>query len=180
MNRLKAIVLDTSAFIAGFDPAALDDDLYSVPAVQEELADGSLSRLRFDAAAERARLKVREPSSHHLDMVKESSKEIGDMLFLSEADLQILALAMELKASGHAPTIVTDDYSIQNVAKKIGVDFTPLATYGIRYYLHWLLYCPACRKKYPSDYESERCEVCGTRLKRKPIRKRPVKQEESR
>ena len=91
MNRLKAIVLDTSAFIAGFDPAAVDDDLYSVPAVREELADGSLSRLRFDAAAERARLIVREPSSHHLDMVKESSKEIGDMRFLSEADLQILA-----------------------------------------------------------------------------------------
>lgn len=180
MNRPRTIVLDTSAFIAGFDPAAVDDNLYSVPTVRQELADGSLSRLRFDAAAEGARLKVREPSSHHLDIVKESSKEIGDMLFLSEADLQILALAMELKASGHAPTIVTDDYSIQNVAKKIGVDFTPLATYGIRYYLHWLLYCPACRKKYPSDYRSGRCEVCGTRLKRKPVRKTPVKQKGSR
>lgn len=179
MNRLKAIVLDTSAFIAGFDPAAVDDDLYSVPTVRQELAEGSLPRLRFEAA-EGARLRVREPSSHHLDMVKESSKEIGDMLFLSEADLQILALALELKASGHAPTIVTDDYSIQNVAKKIGVDFTPLATYGIRYYLHWLLYCPACRKKYPSDYRSGTCEVCGTRLKRKPLKKTPVKQEESR
>jgi len=177
MSKPRTIVLDTSAFIAGFDPAAVGDDLYSVPAVGEELAVGSLPRIRFDAAAERGRLKVREPSSHFLDMVTRSSKEIGDMLFLSEADLEILALAMELKASEHAPAIVTDDYSIQNVAKKIGVDFAPLLTYGIRYYLHWLLYCPACRRKYPSDYASGRCEVCGTRLKRKPLSKRPVKEE---
>lgn len=177
MNRIRTVVLDTSAFIAGFDPAAVDDDLYSVPAVEEELAAKSLSRLRFDAAVERGRLKVREPSSHYLEVVKRSSKEIGDMLFLSEADLQILALAMELKEGGHAPTIVTDDYSIQNVAEELGVAFTPLVTYGIRYLLHWLLYCPACRKKYPSDYSSDRCEICGTRLKRKPLSKRPVKEE---
>jgi len=110
-------------------------------------------------------------------MAKKSSTESGDMRFLSEADLQILGLAMELKVGGHAPTIVTDDYSIQNVASKIGVDFTPLVTFGIRYYLHWLLYCPACRKKYPSDYGSKRCEICGTQLKRKPLSKRPVTEE---
>ena len=180
MNRLRAVVLDTSALIAGFDPAAVDDDLYSVPAVGEELATRSLSRLRFDAAVERGRLEVREPSSHYLDMAKESSRKIGDIISLSEADLQVLALAMELKARGHAPTIVTDDYSIQNVAKKIGVDFTPLTTYGIRYYLQWVLFCPGCRKKYPSDYESDICEICGTRLKRKPLSKKPVKEQETR
>jgi len=177
MNRLRTVVLDTSAFIAGFDPAAVGDDLYSVPAVEEELTAQSLSRLRFDAAVQRGRLKIREPSSKYLAMVKKSSTESGDMRFLSEADLQILGLAMELRAGGHAPTIVTDDYSIQNVAKKIGVDFTPLVTFGIRYYLHWLLYCPACRKKYPSDYESKSCEICGTQLKRKPLSKRPVTEE---
>lgn len=42
------------------------------------------------------------------------------MRYLSKADLQVLALAMELKRRGLRPLIVTDDYSIQNVTNKIG------------------------------------------------------------
>jgi len=38
---------------------------------------------------------------------------------------------MELKDSGYAPQIVTDDYSIQNVATKMGIEFLSLATLGI-------------------------------------------------
>jgi UPF0271 protein len=174
MSDRRTIVLDTSAFIAGFDPSAVNDDLYSVPAVREELSRRSLSKLRFDAAVDGGRLKVQEPSSHYLNMVKKSSKEVGDMRFLSEADMQILALTMQLKENGYKPTIVTDDYSIQNVAIKIKVDFASLATFGIRSYLHWQLYCPACRRRYPADYKFDKCEICGTRLKRKPLNKRPV------
>ncbi|MCW4020455.1 MAG: ribonuclease VapC [Candidatus Bathyarchaeota archaeon] len=175
MGERRTIVLDTSAFIAGFNPSAVDGDIYSVPAVGEELSEGSLAKLRFNAAVEGRRLKVWEPSPHYLNRVKESSKEIGDILFLSEADKHILALALQLKADGCTPTIATDDYSIQNVARKIEVGFAPLTTFGIRFHLHWLLYCPACRKKYPSDYSHEQCEICGTRLKRKPTSKSPIK-----
>jgi len=169
-------VLDTSAFIAGFNPSTVADKLYSVPAVRKELSRAFLAKLRFDAATQSRRLEIREPSSHYLDIVKKASREIGDILFLSEADMRILALAMQLKEEGCMPTIITDDYSIQNVARKINVEYSSLTTYGIRFYLHWLLYCPACRRRYPSDYKHGRCEVCGTSLKRKPLRKSPAKQ----
>jgi len=174
-EKRRTIVLDTSAFIAGFDPFAVNEELYSVPKVGEELTSGSLSRLRFDAAIERGRLRVLEPDSFHLGIVKESSKEIGDINFLSKADIKILALALQLKEKGYAPTILTDDYSIQNVSKKLEIDYAPLMTFGIRLYLHWILYCPACHKKYPTDYRFDRCENCGTRLKRKPVESEPAK-----
>ena len=109
------------------------------------------------------------------DRVREASKKVGDILSLSEADKQVLALALELKSAGYTPLIVTDDYSIQNVANQIDVEFAPLMTFGIRFRLHWILYCPACHKKYPSDYRLKVCEVCGTVLKRKPLRKTLVK-----
>jgi len=80
-------------------------------------------------------------------------------------------LALELKDSGLTPLIVTDDYSIQNVANKIGVEFSSLMTFGIKFRFKWILYCPACYRKYPSDYKSKVCEVCGTELKRKPKKK---------
>jgi len=175
MSERKIIILDTSAFIAGFNPFVVDDELYSVPAVGEELANGSLPKLRFNTAIERGKLRVLEPDPSYLNMVKEFSREVGDINFLSDADMKILALATQLKENRHTAIIITDDYSIQNVARRIKIDFAPLMTLGIRFYLHWLLYCPACHKKYPPDYRFHLCEICGTRLKRKPLRKRRIK-----
>ena len=120
---------------------------------------------------ESGKLKLEKPRVRFLNEVKETSKAIGDVLYLSEVDLQVLALALEQKGAGYNPLIVTDDYSIQNVAKQIGVNFASLATFGIRYRLKWILYCPACRRKYPSDYKPRTCQICGTKLKRKPLKK---------
>jgi UPF0271 protein len=94
------------------------------------------------------------------------------------ADKQVLALALELKDIGYQPQIVTDDYSIQNVANQLSIQFAPLMTFGIRYRFLWALYCPACHRKYPADYRSKRCEICGTELKRKPLEKTPVKEKD--
>ncbi len=130
--------------------------------------------VRFNAAVENRRLMVRTPRNFFLREVREASRRVGDVRYLSEADLQVLALALELKSRGLNPLIVTDDYSIQNVANQVSVNFTSLMTYGIRFRFNWILYCPACYRKYPSDYKFKSCEVCGTKLKRKPLRKTPL------
>jgi UPF0271 protein len=171
----KAVVLDTSAFIAGFDPSSIDADIYSVPAVREELVEESLPKIRFDAAVEKGRLRLIEPSLQYINAVKESSRDVADLPYLSQTDIQVLALAVQLRQEGFIPTIITDDYSIQNVACKMNISFAPLLTFGIRFYLKWTVYCPGCRKRYPSDCKLERCEVCGTQLRRKPIRKRLIR-----
>ena len=173
--RERIIVLDTSAFIAGFDPLTIQNEQYSVPLVKDELVSNSLAWTRLTTAVGSAKLKIKQPSAEFVDKVREASKKVGDILSLSEADRQVLALALELKSAGYSPLIVTDDYSIQNVANQIGVEFAPLMTFGIRFRLHWILYCPACHKKYPTDYKLKTCEVCGTILKRKPLTKTLVK-----
>jgi len=171
----RVIVLDTSAFIAGFDPLSIADEVYSVPSVERELASNSLPWTRFKTAIESGKLRVKTPSRTFLERVKASSKTVGDSLSLSEVDFQVLALALELKSTGRSPLIVTDDYSIQNVADQVSVEFASLMTFGIRFRHHWIMYCPACYRKYPPDYKEENCEVCGTKLKRKPLRKTLVR-----
>jgi len=175
--KKRVIVLDTSAFIVGFDPFSVDEEQYSVPMVRKELISNSLPWVRFNTARESGRLRVKTPNTRFLKRVKEASKTVGDMRFLSDVDMQVLALALELRSTGYDPHIVTDDYSIQNVANQIGVNFTSLMTFGIRFRLHWILYCPACHRKYPPDYKPKLCEVCGTQLKRKPLRKTPVRKQ---
>ena len=164
------MVLDTSAFLAGFDPFSVSEEEVTVPMVEDEIKAKSMSWVRFKTAVENGKLKIKMPSEEYANKVKASAKRVGDAFFLSETDLQVLALALELKAEGHTAQIVTDDYSIQNVATNIGIDFVSLATLGIRRLLEWVRYCPACHRQYPADYQSTTCSVCGTALKRKPRR----------
>lgn len=174
VEKRKTIVLDTSAFIAGFEPLSIQDLQYSVPDVRQELIPNSLPWTRFNAAIKNGKLKVKTPRAGYSERIKAASKTVGDLLFLSHADQQVLALALELKDMGYYPQIVTDDYSIQNVANQLSIEFTPLLTHGIRYRFKWTLYCPACFHKYPANHQLKCCEICGTELKRKPVGKTSV------
>ena len=167
----RIVILDTSAFVAGFDPFSISEEQYSVPTVREEVAGSSMAWIRFKTAVESGKLKVKMPESAFLEKAKASASAVGDSFFLSETDFQVLALALQFKMQGCSPLVATDDYSIQNVAKHLGIEYAPLATFGIRLPLKWVRYCPACRRKYPADYKFRICRVCGTELKRKPSRK---------
>jgi len=167
-NCKKVLVLDTSAFIAGFDPFSVKEEQYIAPMVKEEFFRSSLSLTRLKTAIESGRIKVRSPKKKFLDAVKKAAIDIGDKHILSETDLQILALASNLEADGFDAVIVTDDYSIQNVASQIGIKFASLTTFGIRHLFEWIRYCPACHKRFPKDYQLKNCDVCNTELKRKP------------
>jgi UPF0271 protein len=167
----KVAVLDTSAFIAGFDPFSISVEQYTVPKVKEEIIGSTMSGFRLETAEQSGKLKIKTPNQTFLDKVKTSATQAGDTHFLSETDHQILALALELKANGYTPLIITDDYSIQNVANLLRIEFAPLATFGIRRRWQWIRYCPACHKQYSADTKLRTCEICGTELKRKPQRK---------
>ncbi len=169
----RIVVLDTSAFLAGYDPFSPSDEQVTVPKVEEEIKRNSMVKTRFETAMESGKLKVKAPTEENLSAVKVSASQAGDWHKLSETDLQVLALAYEFKAAGCAPQIVTDDYSIQNVAKRLGIEFLALATFGIKRALEWIRYCPACHKQYPENSKLKECQVCGTELKRKPKRQRP-------
>jgi len=169
------MVLDTSAFVGGFDPFSIGEEQVAPPKVEEELKRNSMMTLRFNTAVESGRIRIVEPSPEFIGKVKTSATSIGDSFYLSETDIQVLALALELKERGEEPQIATDDYSIQNVAKKLGLPFVSMITYGIRRLLNWIRYCPACHKTYPSNSKAKTCHICGTELKRKPQRPNTTK-----
>jgi len=166
------LVLDTSAFLAGFDPFKVSEQQVTVPSVEEEIRTNSMTWVRFKAATENGEVTIRTPAPAALERVEECAIEVGDSFFLSGTDKQVLALALDLKTSGVIPQVISDDYSIQNVAKRLGIEFTPLATFGIRRVLEWMRYCPACHREYAANCVSTECVVCGTELKRKPRKQR--------
>jgi endoribonuclease Nob1 len=166
----RVVILDTSAFLAGYDPFAHIEEQVTVPKVEEEILKNSMIKMRFETAIESGKVKIKAPTKESSDSAKESASKVGDSFKLSEADMQLLALAIELKEEGYTSQIVTDDYSIQNVAAQNGIEFLALATFGIKRLLEWIRYCPACHRQYPANCKTKECQVCGTELKRKPHR----------
>lgn len=167
------LVLDTSAFIMGFSPSSVSTPTFSVPTVLEELSSRSFASLRSNASIETGKLIIRTPTGKSLETVHDASSDLGEKFALSETDFQVLALAVDLRSEGDSPTIVSDDYAVQNVAEHLKLAYASLTTFGISRKFGWILSCPACYRKYPQDRSRQNCEVCGTELRRR-VRRRSL------
>jgi endoribonuclease Nob1 len=140
------------------------------PLVEKEVIRNQMTQFRLQTAIESGRVKIFAPSPVFINQVKACATSLGDSFFLSETDGQVLALALEVKARGDSIRILTDDYSIQNVATKLGLEFSVLVTFGIKRVLSWVRYCPACHRTCSANFKGKECPICGTELKRKPQR----------
>lgn len=170
-KEINTVVLDTSAFIAGYDPFSSKRRNITVPKVKDEIKRNSILLLRFEMAIENGKIQLKNPLEKHKTKVKNIANKMGDLHLLSETDLDVLAIALELQTDGFKPKIVTDDYSIQNVASQMKIEFISLTTGGIHKIFKWIRYCPGCYKEFLSNYKVSSCSICGTKLKRKPKRK---------
>ncbi|RLI05212.1 hypothetical protein DRO26_02820 [Candidatus Bathyarchaeota archaeon] len=172
----KVLVLDSSAFIMGLDLLNLNLRLFTTPTVINELSSFWV-KLKYSTAIYVGKLLVVTPKKKFLIEVEKASSSTGNGLKLSEADISVLALALELKSRGLNPTIVSDDFSVQNVAEYLGLNYTYLSGKGIKSQVKWIWYCPGCRRKFSSAVFEDVCPICGVKLKRKAIKKTSLSKE---
>ena len=173
-TNVNVLLLDASAFILGYMATDTDAEHYSVPAVRDELNEGSLHRLRFDNAVGMGHLKVLDPAPRFSEELHEVAREMGEAGALSVADEQLLALGLSLLSQGKVSTVVSDDYSVQNMASRLGLGFKSLATPGIRRRFDWVVYCPGCRRRFEDPQKGNTCPICGTELRRRPGGKKRI------
>jgi len=146
-------VLDASALLSG---ASFDGELYTTPeAVGEVRRLGSTPQLDAVLAT---KVRVLTPAKESLESVDEEARRTGDIARLSPTDRGLLALARDLGA-----TILTDDYSIQNVAAGIGISYTPVLERGIREVVTWRYRCTGCGRFFNESVKE--CPVCGSRVR---------------
>lgn len=165
------LVLDTSAFIQGFDTTY--SDLYTVPKVLEEVKNRN-ALLRLDSSLQTGKLKVIKPENRYLMEVEKIAVKMGEAKALSQTDKELLALGLQLKSENRKPEIVSDDYGVQNMADALNIKHLGLATPGIKRRLTWTIYCPGCRRTYSEPQKEGICPICGTKLQRKPIKKEKI------
>ena len=157
------LVLDTSAVIAGFVPGLAKAEQITIPEVLEEARD-LCSKLELETAVLAGKVKVAEPSKDSLVTIRTKVKQTGDIV--SQTDIRLLALALDLKDEG--AELVTDDYAIQNLASLFDIPYRRVAMPGIKEVLRWEAVCSACGRRYPPSVTM--CLACGSKLSRKPRR----------
>jgi hypothetical protein len=87
---------------------------------------------------------------------------------LSDADVSVIALALQLSRQGWGTCILTSDYSIQNLASRLGLMVKPILYQGIRRVISWEVYYGACG--WSGDGKpGDPCPRCGHTLKKKAL-----------
>ena len=166
MNALMALVLDTSSFIQGFDSSDNTPKLFTTYFVMDEVKD-DMAKIRLENWVKTGKIKVTNPNDEFLQRVLSTSRELGEVKALSETDHSVIALALQMSTQ-YDTTVISDDYSVQNLSDELGIKHRGLITRGIKKRFQWVHYCPGCYKYFDGPQKELDCPICGTELKRKP------------
>ncbi|MGQ9759383.1 MAG: NOB1 family endonuclease [Candidatus Methanomethylicaceae archaeon] len=177
-NKKATYVLDTSAIIYGFNPQLVEGEHYITPRVVSELS-GRKTKALIDLYISLGRLKMRSPKDETMNKIRIQASSSGDLPVLSDTDMEVVALAMELKGEGREPIVVSDDYSLQNLCTLLSIPFKPMVTRGISKEFWWFVYCPACGATYDPSSKLTICQVCGHALKRKVYSRKQIDSKDS-
>jgi UPF0271 protein len=129
-------------------------------AVFEEVKHIKKSHAALDALVDAGNLAILDPDKKSVDKIIAVAKKTGDIGKLSDADISILALALE-----HDATLMSDDYAVANVAASLQVKVASSSGKGIRETRKYIAYCSTCGKAFsPTQKE---CPNCGSQLKRR-------------
>lgn len=148
------LVLDTTAVLSGLD---FQGEVYVTSSVLREARTLGMDQRTESLMETKAR--VLEPREEDLERVVRAARETGDEANLSRTDREVLALALQLGA-----VVVSDDYSIQNVASHLGLEYRPAALPGIREKRGWTFRCKGCGRFW--DRRVDICPVCGSQVRR--------------
>lgn len=156
-------VLDTSLLLGGREPPR-DARWATTPEAAAEVRPGGRDARRFEDWLSLG-LQVREASPVRRGEVEDAARQAGNLARLSRADRSLLALALELDA-----TLVTDDYTMLDVARRLRVRTQTVNQEGVGGTLDWRPRCTGCGRWYDEAPRGDECVVCGS-----PVRARPWK-----
>lgn len=152
--------LDAGAFYTGFVFLSSAYRYCTTQAVFDEVKHIKRSHGAIEALLESNNLQILNLDTKSIKKVVAASRRTGDYTKLSEADISIIALALQLEI-----VLVTDDFAVANVATTLKIPVKSVASKGITHTRRWIAYCSACSRAFGPN--AKECRLCGNRLRRK-------------
>jgi rRNA maturation endonuclease Nob1 len=161
--KKKVFIIDTSAILSGKPIMITDAKIVTTPGVSDEFNPGGRDFRTFELLKETG-LTIQIPSKEAINAVKQTAQQTGDDRRLSIADIEIVALALDInKNPDQEVTILSDDYSIQNVASTLNIKYQGFLQKEITKKFKWVSRCPGCGKQF--NEIKKICPICGTATK---------------
>ncbi|TFF84366.1 MAG: hypothetical protein EU552_00680 [Promethearchaeota archaeon] len=174
-KKIPILIFDTNIFLKGIDINIFKEKIYTTPKIIEEIdvlkySDKNRNILnRIEVAIANEHLIIREPKKEYVMKTVNRSNFTGDLTALSKADIELIALALELKERAEEEVILySNDYSIQNLASEMKIKYSSIHKKGIEEQKIFEFFCPHCKKTYDIGTFDKICEICGSILKRRP------------
>lgn len=168
--KKQVFIIDTSAILSGKPIRFNDATIVTTPGVSAEINPGGKDFRSFELLKETG-LAIHQPSKESLQLVKQTATHTGDDRRLSSADIELLALALDINTDPSQEAILlTDDYSIQNVATTLHIRFEGFSQKAITKKFKWVTRCPGCGKTFTDPVTL--CPICGTSTKSTPQKKK--------
>jgi UPF0271 protein len=152
--------LDAGAFYTGLIFLSSTYRYYTTQAVFDEVKHIKRSHGAIEALIESNTLQILNSDRKSIEKVVAAARRTGDYAKLSDADISIIALALQLEI-----VLVTNDYAVANVATTLKIPVKSVASKGITHTRRWIAYCSACGRAFGPN--AKECRLCGNRLRRK-------------
>jgi Predicted nucleic acid-binding protein, consists of a PIN domain and a Zn-ribbon module len=157
------IVVDASSLFYGFQVEGSNE--YMITSAVLDEVKGRKMKGSLETVIEL--FKIIEPDKSTIEEVRNKAKETGDLDQLSVTDIELIALAKDSDA-----TLLTNDLSIQNVCKRMKINYQSFGGKSINTEIEWGYRCIGCNRKFDRSFKE--CPHCGNELKKYPKKRRPI------
>ncbi|MDG6229308.1 MAG: NOB1 family endonuclease [Candidatus Thermoplasmatota archaeon] len=169
----EVLVVDTSAILSGKQFDDYDVLIITAALIAEELKEGGRDFRRFEYLQAKG-LEVHSPTKESLILIKKTATAYGELKRLSVADIHLLALAVDvMRLWEKSVCILSDDYSIQNIASILDIPFLSLSQKGITKKFKWVSRCQGCHTILSESVDA--CPFCGSPVSHKVQTKESMK-----
>lgn len=159
----KIFVVDTSAVLSGRILNIGDAEIVTSLKISKELKPGGRDYRNFQYLKEKG-LKIIQPEEEIVKKVVKTCKKYGEKERLSDADIELLAISYQLQNEDYKPVILTDDFSIQNIAEILKIEYQNINQRKIKEKFKWETRCQGCGKKFKDNINI--CPICGAKTKK--------------
>ena len=165
-------VVDAGVLFSTWAVNILDAKLATTSNILTEIRNRS-SQARAEILTLLDRMRIEDPLQEHLKQVRLVASRSGDISVISENDIELIALALMLNEGGNLVTLVSMDLAVLNTASHLNLrTLDPTGKFGQK--ITWVMRCPACSYKSKTMKRETECPVCGTKLRRTPLKKRRI------
>ena len=169
------LVFDANIFLTGIDFNLIDAEIYTTRNIIKEVTVKKYAEqnrniiYKIQAAIYSKKLTVKSPLEEYVQKIERESKKTGEIKALSRADKELIALTLELiETTDKRVVIYTNDYSMENLCSEMEIPYSSLIQEGIKSKIIWQIFCPFCNDVFEAEDLNKKCEICGTRLRRRP------------